>query len=149
MKLKIDCAASSGGQGKLTGHKILFVSAWGSTVDLCALSLYVTSPLLYQLQRFNKSPIKTKMLLWIRLLSGVLFLNKHNPAWFKKMDSISYVCISWTIRGMWIIYITFERGGLKFSNTTARALASRTAVQQRQLRAKWLLCSTRVFACAA
>jgi len=24
---------------------------------------------------------------------------------------------------MWVIYITFERGGPKFSNTTARALA--------------------------
>ena len=35
------------------------------------------------------------------------------------MDSISYVYISWTIRGMWMIYITFERGGPKFSNTTA------------------------------
>ena len=40
-----------------------------------------------------------------------------------------------------MIYITFERGGPKFSNTTARALAYRTAVQQRQLGAKWLLCS--------
>ena len=38
-----------------------------------------------------------------------------------------------------MIYITFERGGPKFSNTTARALALRTAVQLRQLRAKWLL----------
>ena len=38
--------------------------------------------------------------------------------WFKKMDSISYVYISWTIHGMWMIYITFERGGPKFSNTT-------------------------------
>jgi len=36
-----------------------------------------------------------------------------------------------------MIYITFQRGGPKFSNT---------AVQQRQLRAKWLLCSTRYFA---
>ena len=44
-----------------------------------------------------------------------------------------------------MIYITFERGGPKFSNTTARALAYRTAVQQRQLRAKWLLRSTRFF----
>jgi hypothetical protein len=47
---------------------------------------------------------------------------------------------------MWMIYITFERGGPKISNTSARALAWRTAVQQRQLRAKWLLCSTRFFA---
>jgi len=45
-----------------------------------------------------------------------------------------------------MIYITFERGCPQFSNTTAKALAWRTAVQQRQLRAKWLLCSTRFFA---
>jgi len=38
-----------------------------------------------------------------------------------------------------MIYITFEREGPLFSNITARALAYRTAVQQRQLRAKWLL----------
>jgi hypothetical protein len=43
--------------------------------------------------------------------------------WLKKTDSISYVYISWTIHGMWIIYITFERGGPKFSNTTTRTLA--------------------------
>jgi len=45
-----------------------------------------------------------------------------------------------------MIHITFERGGPKFSNTAARALAQRTAMQQRQLRAKWLLCSRRYFA---
>jgi len=39
-----------------------------------------------------------------------------------------------------MIYITFEKGGLKISNNTARAFAYRTAVQQSQLRAKWLLC---------
>jgi len=33
-----------------------------------------------------------------------------------------------------MIYITFERGGPNFSNTTIRALALRTAVQQQQLR---------------
>ena len=44
-----------------------------------------------------------------------------------------------------MIYITFERGDPKFLNTTARALAQTTAVQQRQLRKKWLLCSTRFF----
>jgi len=44
-----------------------------------------------------------------------------------------------------MIYITFERGGPKLSNTTARALAYRTAVQQGQFRAKWLLCSIRFF----
>jgi len=37
-----------------------------------------------------------------------------NAAWFKKIDPILYVCISWTIHGMWMIYITFERGGLNF-----------------------------------
>ena len=46
---------------------------------------------------------------------------------------------------MWVIYITFERGGPEFSNTTARALAYRRAVQQHQLRVKWLLCGTRFF----
>jgi hypothetical protein len=64
----------------------------------------------------------------------------------KKMDWISYFYISWTIHCMWMIYITFERGGPKFSNTAARALAQRTVVQQRQFTAKWLLCSTRFFA---
>jgi hypothetical protein len=43
--------------------------------------------------------------------------------WFKKIDSISYVYISCTIHGMWMIYITFETEGPKFSNTTDRALA--------------------------
>jgi len=38
-------------------------------------------------------------------------------AWFKNTDSISYVYISWTIYGMWMIYITY-------SNTTPRALAN-------------------------
>jgi hypothetical protein len=37
-----------------------------------------------------------------------------------------------------MIYITFERGGPKFSNNTTIALTWRTAVQQYQLRAKWL-----------
>jgi hypothetical protein len=37
-----------------------------------------------------------------------------NTAWFKKMDSISYIYISWTIHGMRIIYITFETGGPNF-----------------------------------
>jgi hypothetical protein len=38
----------------------------------------------------------------------------NNTGWLKKMDSISYVYISWTIHGMWMIYITFERRGSKF-----------------------------------
>ena len=51
------------------------------------------------------------------------WFSQANTGWFKKMDSISYVCISLTIHGMWMTYITFERGCPKFSNTTARALA--------------------------
>ena len=46
-----------------------------------------------------------------------------NTEWLKKMDSISYVYIFLTIHGMWMIYITFERGGAKFSNNTARVFA--------------------------
>jgi len=42
-----------------------------------------------------------------------------------------------------MLYITFERRDPIFSNITARALASCTAVQQDHLRAKWLLCSKR------
>jgi len=38
----------------------------------------------------------------------------HNTGWFKKMYSISYDCISWTIHGMWMIYITFEKEVLNF-----------------------------------
>ena len=47
---------------------------------------------------------------------------RNNTPWLKRMDSVSYVYISWTIHGMWMMYITFETGP-KFSNTTARALA--------------------------
>jgi len=43
-------------------------------------------------------------------------------AWFKQIDSILYIYISWTKNGVWMIYITFERGGSEFSNVTARAL---------------------------
>jgi hypothetical protein len=40
-------------------------------------------------------------------------------------------------------YTIFEKEDPKFSNTTASAFAYLTAVQRRQLEAKWLLCSTR------
>ena len=53
----------------------------------------------------------------------VHIMYSNNTGWLKKMDSISYVHIFWTIQGMWIIYITFERESPKFSNTDARALA--------------------------
>ena len=59
---------------------------------------------------------------WISRILKLLASNT-NTAWLKKMDSISYVYISWTIHGMWMIYITFEREGPKFLNTTAGALA--------------------------
>ena len=58
------------------------------------------------------------------------------------MDSISYLCISWIIKDMWTTYTTFEGGDPMFSNTIAEILVERTAVQQCQLRVKWLLRST-------
>jgi len=42
-------------------------------------------------------------------------------------------------------YITFERK-VMFSNNVARTLVYHSAVQQRQLNAKWLLRNTRIFA---
>ena len=50
-------------------------------------------------------------------------MSTRNTGWLKNIDSISYVYISWTLHGMWMIYITFERGGPKFLNTIARAFA--------------------------
>ena len=37
-------------------------------------------------------------------------------------DGLNFVRI-YFLNGMWMIYIMFERGGPKFSDTTARALA--------------------------
>ena len=67
-------------------------------------------------------------------------------AWLKKMDSISYIYISWFVQVMWKIYIAFERKDPNFQNIIPRALAWRTILQQRQLRTKWFLCNTRSFA---
>jgi len=53
--------------------------------------------------------------------------------------------ISLTVQGILIIYIIFERKSLSFQIPPLESSPSR-AVQQRQLRAKWLLCSTRFFA---
>jgi len=39
------------------------------------------------------------------------------------MDSVSYVYISWTIKSMWMIYITFKTEDPKFLCNTASALA--------------------------
>jgi hypothetical protein len=38
----------------------------------------------------------------------IIGVKLSSTTWFKKMDSISYVYISWTIQSMWMIYITFE-----------------------------------------
>jgi hypothetical protein len=51
----------------------------------------------------------------------------------KNMDSISYVYISWNTYDMWIIYIKFERWGLRFSNTTAIALLCKIFCPQKIL----------------
>jgi hypothetical protein len=63
-----------------------------------------------------------------------------NTVWLKKMDSISYVYISWTIHGVWM---NLKEEVLNFQ---IRSLERLPSVQQRQLRAKWLLYSTRSFA---
>jgi hypothetical protein len=66
--------------------------------------------------------------------------NKAKYRVIHKIGSISHVYISLNTHGIWMTYIIFERGGPKFSNTTARAQS--TALQQRQLRSKWLVGST-------
>ena len=99
-------------------------------------------PLIYGSKSFNCFCIKISCQV-PRFCGSPADMNDINTAWLKKIYSISYVYNFWTIHGMWMSYITFERGGPKFSNITARALAYRTTVQQRQLRSKWLLSSTR------
>ena len=69
-------------------------------------------------QRFS---LKEKIYHVRRIIILSTFIRENRL--IQKMDSISYFYISWTVHGMWMIYITFERGGPKFSNTTARALA--------------------------
>jgi len=44
-----------------------------------------------------------------------MFTKLTSTARLKKMDSILYVYISWTIHGMWMNYIKFERGALERS----------------------------------
>ena len=93
---------------------------------------------------YKKNGYITWRLIYIFIYRSII-LRMRNTVWFKKMDSILYVYISWTLQDMWTICITLKRGGLKFENHcySARALAYGTAVQQRQLRTKYLLCSTR------
>jgi hypothetical protein len=53
---------------------------------------------------------------------------KENTAWLKKMDSISYVYISWTVHGTCMIYIIFEKEGpkiFKYHRRSARLAHSR------------------------
>jgi len=68
----------------------------------------------------DKNLIVIKLTLnWVKYIAWKL----QYTGWFIKRDSVSYIYISWTIHGMWMIYIKFERGDPVFSNTTARALA--------------------------
>ena len=85
--------------------------------------------------------------MWLVTVSSIRLVKRNYgyTAWFKQMDSILYIYISWTIYGMWMTFITFARLDPMLSNTTARALAHPTAVQRRQLRAKWLQRSTIFF----
>ena len=78
---------------------------------------------LYNCHRFWASKHRFYLKCYLTVLYKPFEGNIWSTGWLKKMDSVLYVYISWTIHGMWIIYITFERGGPKFSNTTARALA--------------------------
>ena len=103
---------------------------------------YCVRTILYNFTNTSDFPCKSYHKLWqtsfVRDLTTIskaeechyvtIYLHVGQPianykTWLKKMDSISYVYIFWTIHGMWMIYITFERWGPKFSNTTARALA--------------------------
>jgi len=90
-------------------------------------------------RRLRKATVSHVMCLFIRLSArndsvgtGWIFMKSEMPssqtvqpesypppsqiytAWFKTMDSILYIYIYWTIHGMWMIYITFERGGPNF-----------------------------------
>jgi len=53
----------------------------------------------------------------------------ESTGWFKTMDSILYVYISWIIQGMWMMYITFESGGPNFLNTISRMLQRSSSAQ--------------------
>ena len=68
------------------------------------------------------------------------------------MYSISYVHISWTIHGMWMIYITFETGCPKFSNTatTASVDSKMVTMQHKNFLGKNILCPqlTLLYGCA-
>ena len=100
-----------GSQNILNLQAVRMPKKWKyQTLWIDAINCYYTRALEVSSQKIN--PKKRK-----------IFLLRYKRVWFKKMDSISCVYISWTIHRMWMIYTTFERGGPKFSNTTARALA--------------------------
>jgi hypothetical protein len=50
------------------------------------------------------------------------YLPSVYTGWLKKINSISYGYISWYLHDIGMIYKTFERGGRKVWNTTARVL---------------------------
>jgi len=60
----------------------------------------------------------------------------QNTAWLKNMDSILYVYISWTIHGMWMIYIIFERESPNFQisplerSSSAKPCSSSVSLKQ-------------------
>jgi hypothetical protein len=91
-----------------------------SVVRTCSLCKW---PVPYTTAKASRE-FETNKLLTQLQFSVVKHFN-YNTAWFKKMDSNSYVYISWTIHGMWMIYVTFQRGGPKFSNIAARMLKRR------------------------
>jgi len=75
----------------------------------------------------------------------------------QKDDSILYICISWTIHGMWMIYITFEREVLNFEippleRSPSAQLCSSVNWEQNGYYAAtshvllWYLCLARAFA---
>jgi len=65
---------------------------------------------------------------------GIYSVIQNNGLNFVRLYFLNYRCYM-------IDLYKLERGDPRFINTTARALAYPTAVQQRQLRTKWLLCS--------
>jgi len=76
---------------------------------------------------------------WIYTLRGLkvtLCESKHvaricywYTAWFKMMDTISYVYFSRNVEGKWMTYITFKRGGHILSNIIARVLERSPSAQ--------------------
>ena len=58
--------------------------------------------------------VSTYYILCIGWMINCLILSTYYKPWFKTMDSISYVYISWTVQDIWLTYIPFERKMLIF-----------------------------------